>query len=94
MAPRYREWRSIAEASIREQLKGQEPINGPYTMHVALDRPDRRRRDLSNVGAKAIEDALVSAGAIRDDSLAQRIEMEWTGNFRKPAYAVVTVVAV
>lgn len=93
MAPKYRLWRDLTASVILGQMKGEEPITGPYTMHVVLDRPDRRRRDLSNVGAKAIEDALVAAGVIADDSLAQKIVMEWSGRVGKPAYAEVTLEA-
>lgn len=74
----YRLWRDLAASLLMLQMRGQKPITGPYTMSVSIDRPDRRRRDLSNVGTKAIEDALVTAGVIEDDSLAQRIVLEWS----------------
>ena len=44
---------------------------------LALDcyPPDRRRRDLDNL-LKSLQDALVNAGVLEDDSLVRRLEME------------------
>jgi crossover junction endodeoxyribonuclease RusA len=43
-------------------------FDGPVRMYMLLSPPDRRRRDGDNL-EKAIMDALVKAGVIRDDSL-------------------------
>ena len=46
-------------------------------LRLALDcyPPDRRRRDLDNL-LKSLQDALVNAGLLEDDSLVRRLEME------------------
>ena len=38
--------------------------------------PDRRRRDLDNVGGKALIDALQCAGLFQDDCQIKRINLE------------------
>lgn len=53
------------------------PVHGPYAMAIQVNRPDKRRRDLSNT-IKAIEDCIVSAGFVDDDSLCQKLTCEWT----------------
>lgn len=92
LSKKYRLWRDLAASLLMIQMREKEPIKGRYQMTVRLDRPDRRKRDLSNVGTKAIEDALVMAGIIEDDHLAQRIVVEWTDVIDKEAQAEITVV--
>jgi Holliday junction resolvase RusA-like endonuclease len=70
----YKAWSDAAGYSIIEQ--GRKRIHGHVTLSIALVKPDKRRRDLSN-GIKAIEDLLVSMGVIDDDSLVQRISVQW-----------------
>ena len=72
----YKTWQAEAMMSaIAHGAKGS--IEGAYAIHVEIDRPDKRRRDLSNL-LKAIEDFCVQAGYVTDDSLCQRIKMAWT----------------
>ncbi len=52
-------------------------IKGHFKIHTKLGRPDKRRRDLDNVGAKAILDLFKTWGIIEDDSLCDKIVMEW-----------------
>ena len=73
---RYEDW--IAEAQfavMRDQVRGS--IDGAYAIHVEIDRPDKRRRDLSNM-LKVIEDFCVSAGFVTDDRFCEAIKMKWT----------------
>lgn len=71
---RYTAW--LAEAALA--LRGQRAvaIKGSFRLRLSLERPDWRRRDLSNL-IKAPEDFLVSQGIIEDDSFAQSIHVEW-----------------
>ena len=71
----YREWEREAALMALVQSRGR--IEGPYAIHVEIDRPDKRRRDLSNT-IKVIEDFCVSQGFVEDDSLCERIKMRWT----------------
>jgi crossover junction endodeoxyribonuclease RusA len=71
----YRAWQTAAAVSIRQQTR--EKIAGPYCLSLEAERPDRRRRDLGNL-LKATEDCLVDCGVITDDSLSERIVMEWS----------------
>lgn len=80
--PRYRAWRDLAAVQIDHMMIRQTPITGPYHFCMALDRPDRRGRDLSNY-IKAVEDVLVLCGVVRDDSDAISLVIKWTD--RKPA---------
>lgn len=84
----YRKWRDAAGWA----LKGQKPakFSGPVAVSVSLVPPDKRRRDLDNVGFKAVIDLLVKHGVIEaDDSrIVRRIEAEWA---REGEPCVVTV---
>lgn len=73
----YRSWRELVCVVIDNQMHGQKPIDGPYHMVIELDRPDKRARDVSNY-AKAIEDALVVAKVVRDDSDALSLMLKWS----------------
>lgn len=74
----YKDWCDLAGWSIAEQ--GRKRIKGAVSLSIALTRPDKRRRDLSNAGLKAIEDLLVEMGVIEDDSLVQRISLQWVND--------------
>lgn len=71
----YRSWLIDAARAVPEHVKGK--ITGPYRMTLLVDRPDRRRRDLSNL-VKPIEDLLQAAGVVRDDCDAQGFGVFWT----------------
>jgi Holliday junction resolvase RusA-like endonuclease len=73
----YKTWQEAAGYSIIEQ--GRQRLKGPVSIAIALVRPDRRKRDASNV-IKPIEDLLVMMGVIEDDSLVQRVSAEWVGH--------------
>lgn len=70
----YKAWQEAAGYAIVEQ--GRKRIRGLVALSIALVKPDKRKRDLSNV-IKAIEDLLVSMSVIDDDSLVQRISIQW-----------------
>ena len=71
----YESWRNTAGMLIKVAVRGRGLV-GPYVLHLAAGRPDRRRRDLDNL-IKPVGDALVLGGAVRDDADCQRIEAEW-----------------
>lgn len=49
----------------------------PVVVHYIFSRPDKRRRDISNL-IKAPEDFLVRWGILADDSLVEKLSAEWT----------------
>ena len=71
----YKNW--LAEARLMTLVQPKGRIEGPYAIHVEIDRPDKRRRDLSNL-LKTLEDFIVAQGYVEDDSLCDRIKMAWT----------------
>lgn len=76
----YRKWKSLAFSEIVAQGAGKlhrRTIAGPYQMMLLADRPDKRRRDIGNL-EKCCSDALVTAGVIEDDHLAERITLAWS----------------
>ena len=71
----YRSWSEQVAWSLR--AGGQPPMHrGAYELHIIARRPDRRRRDLDNL-IKPISDALTACRVIEDDSLCQRLTVEW-----------------
>jgi Holliday junction resolvase RusA-like endonuclease len=73
----YKAWRRDAGNLILVQ--GRKHMRGPVSLSIAIVRPDKRKRDLSNT-IKAIEDLLVEMQIIDDDSLVQRISIAWVGS--------------
>jgi Holliday junction resolvase RusA-like endonuclease len=71
----YKNW--LAEARLMTLVQRKGRIEGPYAIHIEIDRPDKRRRDLSNL-LKTLEDFIVAQGYVEDDSLCDRIKMAWT----------------
>lgn len=84
---RYDAWR-VAAAEILKPVA--QPFTGPYRMLMIVERPDRRARDLSNF-IKAVEDALVTAGWVRDDSDCAAIGIEWDALIKPRKDAMVYV---
>lgn len=61
------------------QLMAQRPlpqIKGKVIIHMKFGRPDRRKRDVANL-EKATSDLLVAYGIIQDDSLIEKLILEW-----------------
>jgi len=80
LTDKYRQWKSLAWSAIVDQRAGRlfkNTVPGHFSLMLLADRPDRRRRDISNT-LKATEDALVTAGVIEDDHLAERITLAWS----------------
>jgi len=73
----YRTWLAEAAKTLLIQRPGS--ILGKFTAVITVERPDRRRRDIDNL-AKPVLDALKFAQVIEDDSLAQRIVLEWAAD--------------
>ena len=55
---------------------GFRPFQGRISLHAEFYPPDRRRRDLDNVGGKVLLDTLQAAGLFKDDSQIKRILLE------------------
>lgn len=85
-----REFREEALIDIRRQLGDVPPIMGRVRVSVELTCPDRRKRDIDNHGAKAVLDALVHAGVIRDDEQVDDLRIMRLG-IESPGCADITV---
>lgn len=84
-APGYKAW--FAKASINIKDKHRQSL-GPYSLSICARRPDKRKRDLANL-EKAVSDLLVEHGVVQDDSLCERLTMQWDDQL--PADCVVLV---
>lgn len=71
---RYKTWLNAAGWDVLQQR--QQPIKGDVTLEILAGRPDRRRRDVSNL-IKAAEDLLVRHGLIEDDSKVMSLSIAW-----------------
>lgn len=71
---RYATWARAAENEIMAQ--GVNPVPGDVELFMVAGRPDRRKRDISNL-IKAPEDLLVSCGLIEDDSKVVAVSIRW-----------------
>ncbi|WP_336057355.1 RusA family crossover junction endodeoxyribonuclease [Nitratireductor sp. CH_MIT9313-5] len=69
----YRAWEQLAGTCIKDAHR---QALGPYSLHIAARRPDKRRRDLGNI-EKVVSDLLVTHGVVKDDCLAERITLQW-----------------
>lgn len=87
LSPRARGWKKEATVLVRAARKV--TLSGPVAVALFLYPPDRRRRDLDNV-VKAVLDALVSGGLLKDDS--QVVELRVVKSLpRKPGEVLVEV---
>lgn len=88
----YASWRQAAGWEIASQRPGR--IEGPYRLLVAAQRNWRsnRARDIDNV-IKPVSDALVAAGIVTDDSLAESVTAKWADDLGGPAIVVLVQVA-
>jgi crossover junction endodeoxyribonuclease RusA len=67
-------WLTNAAVALAEQrVRG---VKGPVKISYRIGRPDKRRRDISNL-VKVMEDCLVKNGVIEDDSLVEAFAISW-----------------
>lgn len=65
--------------SAKIAYRGQRRFLGPVCVVLAFTQPDKRKRDLDNLG-KAVLDALTHAGAWDDDSQVHSLSMRWASD--------------
>lgn len=87
LSPKVKGWRREATALVRAARKV--TLSGPVAVALYLYPPDRRRRDLDNV-IKAVLDALVLGGLLKDDSQVVKL---WVmkNSPRKPGEVLIEV---
>lgn len=71
---RYMTWIRAAGWMIREQKP--QPVEGWVIIDLTVNRPDKRKRDISNT-IKAVEDLLVEHRLIEDDSMVYEVRARW-----------------
>lgn len=71
---RYENWLGEAWWSLEAQKPNK--ISGEFIASLTFGKPDNRKRDLDGL-CKAPLDLLVKYGVIEDDSLAQKITLQW-----------------
>lgn len=88
----YDAWRKAAIQEIAAQRAGR--VSGPYTLSIAAQRNwrSKRARDIDNI-IKPISDALVKAGIVDDDSLAECVSARWADYLNGPAVVVIVQTA-
>ena len=82
---RYKDWISIASTRIKDSHR---QAIGPYSMTILLRRPDKRKRDIANL-EKAVSDLLVSHGVLQDDSLCERLLMQWDAGMEEECVVII-----
>lgn len=70
----YRNW--LAHMAWHCAAQGETPLDGPFSVHIMVNRPDNRARDIDNL-CKPILDAVAASGLIENDSLCQKLTIEW-----------------
>lgn len=80
----YAAWKDAASWEIKGQRQG--VIIGPYSLSIVAQRNwrSKRARDIDNI-IKPVSDALVAAGVVVDDSLAERVSIAWSDDLHGPA---------
>jgi Holliday junction resolvase RusA-like endonuclease len=80
----YAAWKKAAAWEIAAARPGK--ITGPYRLYIAVQRDWRSKRaaDIDNK-IKPVSDALVAAGVVTDDSLAEEVNAKWADNLGGPA---------
>lgn len=80
----YAAWKKAAAWEIASARPGR--VNGPYRLYIAVQRNWRtkRARDIDNI-IKPVSDALVAAGVVIDDSLAEEVSAKWADDLGGPA---------
>jgi|SRR5690242_16175065 len=80
----YAEWKEAAAWEIAAARPGR--VSGPYRLYISAQRDwrSKRARDIDNL-IKPVSDALVAAGIVDDDSLAEEVRAKWADNLGGPA---------
>lgn len=88
LSKEYRAWIATAGAEIMAQRPKKTP--GRVGISVCITPPDKRRRDLDNVGFKAVVDLLVKHGLIEgDDSrYVRHLDASWDDIAVEPGISV------
>lgn len=88
----YAEWKKTTAWEIAASRPGK--ITGPYRPYIAVQRDwrSKRARDIDNT-IKPVSDALVSAGIVTDDSLAEEVRAKWADDLGGPAVVVLICAA-
>lgn len=83
----YAAWKDATAWTIKGKKPGR--ISGPYRLSIAVQRDwrSKRARDIDNI-IKPVSDALVAAGVVVDDSLAESVSAKWADNLGGPAVVV------
>lgn len=81
----YAAWQTLAGMCIRDSHR---LALDSYSISICVRRPDRRRRDLANL-EKAVSDLLVAHGVVKDDSLCERITMQWDAGLEAECVVIV-----
>lgn len=83
----YAAWKSAAVQEIVSARHGH--IEGPYRLAIAVQRDwkSKRARDIDNI-LKPCSDALVAAGVVSDDSLAESVSAKWADDLGGPAVVI------
>lgn len=87
----YRAWTEEAGWMVPPAAKGKVPAH--FRAVLVFDRPSAGRIDLDG-RAKAVLDLLKTMGVIKDDSLTERLTLDWASPFNAPVYPVNPVVRV
>ncbi|ULR41384.1 RusA family crossover junction endodeoxyribonuclease [Thermus sp. NEB1569] len=74
LSPRARAWRDEAAWRLREARNGKGRISQEVALFLFAYPPDRRKRDLDNI-LKAVLDALVHGGVLKDDHQVAEIHL-------------------
>lgn len=84
----YTAWRQAALWEIAAQKPG--AIAGPYSLSIAAQRHwrSKRARDIDNI-IKPLSDALVKAGIVTDDSLAECVSARWADDLNGKAVVII-----
>jgi Holliday junction resolvase RusA-like endonuclease len=83
----YTDWRKAAVSEIKSQTVGK--FEGSYRLSIVAQRHwrSKRARDIDNI-IKPISDALVKAGVVLDDSLAECVTARWVDDLQGHAVLV------
>jgi Holliday junction resolvase RusA-like endonuclease len=83
----YADWRKAAVSEIVSQAVGK--VEGPYRLSIVAQRHwrSKRARDIDNI-IKPISDALVKAGVVQDDSLAECVTARWADDLQGHAAVI------